>query len=189
MAPRNTTIIDKEDAALKEEEGNSRRHSDDSAIQTDNRRRFGATLVPLRASISVDWCARQGLMSSRSMRRLIKENKKEEKEMKKWAKMEKKRIKTLKSSLTSVESIDDVNESRLEEKMDNSNQAPGMSNSLQRPKPTIERNASLRLSELEHEFASSEPSSTIMDGINLSEEQPRESFHASCDEFLVKLDF
>jgi len=94
-------------------------------------------------------------MSSRSMRRLIKENKKEEKEMKKWAKMEKKRIKTLKSSLTSsVESINDVNESRLEEKMDSSNQAPGMSNSLQHPKPTIERNASLRLSEIENEFAS-----------------------------------
>jgi len=182
MAPRNNTIIDKEDAALKEE-GNSRRHSDDSVAQTDNRRRFGATLVPLRASISVDWCARQGLMSSSSMRRLTKENKKEEKEMKKWAKMEKKRIKTLKSSLTSVESIDDVKESRLEEKMDNSNQAPGMSNSLQHPKATIERNASLRLSELEHEFESSEPSSTIMDGSNLSEEQRRESFHTSCDEF------
>jgi len=123
-------------------------------------------------------------MSSRSMRRLIKENKKEEKEMKKWAKMEKKRIKTLKSSLTSsVESINDVNESRLEEKMDSSNQAPGMSNSLQHPKPTIERNASLRLSELENEFELSEPSSAIMDGSTLSEEQRRESFHASCDEF------
>eukprot|EP00984_Skeletonema_dohrnii_P023279 scaffold12355_cov105-Skeletonema_dohrnii-CCMP3373.AAC.2 len=180
MAPRNTTIIDKEDAALKEEEGNSRRHSDDSALQTDKRRRFGATLVPKRATLSIDWCARQGLMSSSSMRRLIKENKKEEKEMKKWAKMEKKRIRTLKSSLTSVESINDVTESRLEEKMDGSNQAPGMSNSLQHPKPTIERNASLRLSDLEEESElSEEPSSTIMDGSNLSEEQRRESSHAS----------
>ena len=60
----------------------SPRRQTDNDVMPSKRRRAGSNLVPLRASISVDWCARQGLMSANSMRRLVKENKKEDKQKK-----------------------------------------------------------------------------------------------------------